>query len=89
MITCSTMAGNEQLPSGARRLRAWRKKNGLVQSAACTMVGVDHGRYSAYETGRMIPGARVAMRIEVATGGDVPSRTWNAARRARDRKEAA
>lgn len=58
-------------PPGAQALFDWRTANGLTQMDVCRKLDLDTGRYSAYETGRMFPGLKMAARIQVVTGGVV------------------
>ena len=52
-------------------LKEWRQREGLTQTLAGARVGIDQGRFSAYEAGRSKPTGETIRRIERATNGAV------------------
>jgi transcriptional regulator with XRE-family HTH domain len=59
------------------RLATWRRKilKGTQRDAA-ERIGIDHTKYSAFETRRARPSLDVAAQIEAVTGGYVRATQW-------------
>lgn len=59
---------------GEKLLYKWRGDRS--QQEAADVIGIDLARYNAFENGRARPGLDWAVRIEEATDGAVPAKSW-------------
>jgi DNA-binding transcriptional regulator YdaS (Cro superfamily) len=57
-------------------LSAWQKSNGVPNKALAAMVGVHASLITHINKGRRKPSAPLALRIDEATKGAVPFRSW-------------
>ncbi len=58
------------------KLRSYLKETGTRQAELAKRVGVSFGHMSALVNGDKTPGLELAVRIEDATEGRVPARSW-------------
>ena len=56
-------------------IRAYREHQGLTQAQFAHQIGVTQGLIGHYESGRKLPSAKAAIRIEQATRGGLPRAT--------------
>ena len=71
------------MPSPGESLREWRKGQGLTQTDAAKLIGVNQATWCEYEQDKKVPSAPVLFGIEKVTRGVVPARNWaNAGRSA-------
>ena len=54
-----------------RKLKAWRKRQGLSQADASAKARVSQAAWSEYESGKSMPRVDVALRLEKLTDGAV------------------
>lgn len=57
-------------------LKAYRREQGILQSAFAEMLGTTQTTISKLESGKITPNLALAHKIEVATGGAVPMSCW-------------
>ncbi|SHK05078.1 Helix-turn-helix [Ruegeria lacuscaerulensis ITI-1157] len=57
-------------------LKSYRQANGIRQADLASSIGVEQATISKLESGSFRPGLELAIKIEDATGGAVPARSW-------------